>query len=966
VRVNLRRRTTRAEIGYGAFLSYSGDRDRAVLPLIQNAIEKLPRPWYRFPRTRIFLDYSGISIGPELEGKIVAGLSRSKWLVVVASPEAAASMWVDREIEWWLANRSPETILLVLSAGTLAWDEGAGDWDRVRSTALPPRLFGVFASEPVYKTIKWREGADGAPHPDIDAIAVGIAAVIHGVSETDIKSEGYQQTKRNLRWANTAIGALVTLLVLALIAALVARVQSNRAEEQARIATARLLASVADTKTTTDARAALLLAVAAYRLDPSPRHHAALLRANLAGPAVARYVATPADVTALESSADGRTVVAGLVDGRVVTWAPGEPAPTSVAHLPGAIRSLAVAADGRTVLATDGASTTLWRDGAGGRDIGATDERSAEVVAISESGKVGAVHRIRTDAAGISNGVVDIIDVLSGQVRMSHPTGRSMKSMVFTEDAALRLLDTGGIVRQISLRDGATVDLSPLDTDSVCGKGQALGELSADGSSFACAVLPGLPVPVFRLRRTPEAPRPETGYVGVPKPRRSAAAALSRTGHVAAVPSEDGGLYVEPVAGEITPRQPPPLITGSAVDFDRALLRFRGTSETQLVSASGSLITLWDIEQRDRLAKSIPVPVVKGCNDCPPSLSLSPDGRTAVITGKYKDPDEFSLNSDVVIIQQLGPDSSRRHVIPGLDGIPAWRPDGTLLAIAAHPDSGYDRRVPSDRPQTGMPFEVAVLSSPPPQVRVRAAALSESSDTAVSLDSSGRAHLHNLATGGIDSEFIPLGGAFDSGELREAAIEANGGTLVMRDDDHISVYDLSGQRNTHDIDGKDVRVMAFAGQHLLIGREENIEIWDRTGSSRERTIPFRATRGTTTQVAAAGDATVVVARDGANYMTLFAADGTNLGELEPDSVWHVTPAVALSADGRYLVTMNPGPAFSGGVDGTLVERDISPEGLIQAACAHAGADLTDSEWDALIGIGRPAQARCPWEGREFR
>ncbi|WP_063052248.1 TIR domain-containing protein [Nocardia arthritidis] len=960
------RRTTRADTGYGAFLSYSGDRDRALLPAVQNAIEKLPRPWYRPPRMRIFLDYSGISIGPELRGKIVAGLSRSKWLVVIASPEAAQSKWVDREIEWWLANRSPETILLVLSAGSLAWDERAGDWDRARSTALPPRLFGVYASEPVYKTIKWHTDSDGVARPDIAAIAVGIAAVVRGVSEADLKSEGYQETKRNLRWAKTTIAALVVLLVSALIAAFVARVQSSRAEEQARIATARLMASVADTESTTDVRAALLLAVAAYRLDPSPRHHAALLRANLASPAVARHVAVPASVTALESSADGATIVAGLADGQVVTWAPGGAAPTSVARLPGAIRSVAVAADGRTVLATDGVSTTLWRDGAGRRDIGSPAERGADVVAVSASGKLGAVHRLHTDAAGTSSGAVDIIDISSGNLRASHPAGPGMKSMVFTADTVLRLLDPIGGVRQVSLGDGATVDLSPVDTDYACGTSQNVGNLSADGSSFVCSVLPGLPVPVFRLRKAPDDPRPETRYVGVPKPRGTAPAALSRTARVAAVPSEDGGLYVAPVTDEITPREPPPLITGSAVDFDRALLRFRGASETQLVSASGSLITLWDIEQRDRLAKSIPVPIVKGCNSCPPSLSLSPDGRTAVITGKYKDPDEFPLNGDVVIIQQLGPDSSRRHVIPGLDGMPVWRPDGTLLAIAANPDSGYDRRVSADRPRTEMPFEVAVLSSPPPQVQVRAAAVPESSGTAVSLDGSGRAYLHNLATGGIDSEFIPLGGAVDSSKIWEAAIDANGEMLVMRDDDHVSVLDLSGQQHTRDMDGKDVRAMAFAGRHLLIGREENIEIWDRTGSRRERTIPFHSTRGATAQVTSAEDASVVIARDQANYMTLFAADGTNLGELKPDAVWHVTPAVALSADGRYLVTMNPGPAFSGGVDGTLIERDISPAGLIHAACAHAGADLTDSEWDALIGIARPAQARCPQDAPEYR
>lgn len=958
MKVALRRRTTRADTGYGAFLSYSGDRDRAVLPLVQNAIEKLPRPWYRFPRMRIFLDYSGVSIGPGLEDKIVAGLSRSQWLVVVASPEAARSEWVDREIEWWLANRSPETILLVLSAGSLFWDEEAGDWDRARSTALPPRLFGVFASEPVYKTIKWRADANGVPRPDIDAIAVGIAAVIRGVSEADLKSEGYQQTKRNLRVANIAIGALVMLLVAALVAAFIAWVQSNRAEEQARIATARLMASVADTRTATDVRAALLLAVAAYRLDPSPAHRAALLRANLASPKVARYVAAPAEVTALQSSADGRTVVAGLADGQVVTWAQGGSATTSIARLPGEIRSLAVAADGRTVLATDGASITLWGSNSDRPDLGVPDASEVDVVAVSASGKFGAVHRKETKAVDGTPGTVDIIDNAAGRVLSSHPIERAVTSMVFTDDTALRLLETDGKVRQISLRGRADLDLSPLDTDNACGNGQDVGELSPDGSSFTCAVLPGIPVPVFRLPPTPSAVRPEPGYVGVAMPRRSAPAVLSHSARIAAVPSADAGFYVGPVTGEPRPPEPPPLITGTAVDFDRKLLRFLGNSETQLVSASGRLITFWDLAQRDRLAKSIPVPIVKGCNACSPSLSLSPDGHTAVITGKGKDPDGSALDNNVVILQQLGPDSSRQFSIPGLSGVPAWRADGAMLAIAANPGLGYEQRVSFHRPQVEIPFEVAVLSSPPPHVSVAAAGVSSSSPTAVSVDSRGRAYLHDLATGHIDTEFIPLGGAVDTDPVAEAGIDAAGEFLVMRDADHISVYDLSGKQDAHDIDGKNVQAVLFAGPHLLIRREDSIEIWDRTGSHRERTIPFRSTRDASAQLAAAADATVVAAKDPAGYITLFT-DGTNLGEIEPDSIWHVASAVALSADGRYLVTVNPGPEFSGGIDGTLTVRDISPEGLIRTACAHAGADLTDTEWSALMGVARPARARCP-------
>ncbi|MGK8525422.1 hypothetical protein ACRS6B_29500 [Nocardia asteroides] len=533
-----------------------------------------------------------------------------------------------------------------------------------------------------------------------------------------------------------------------------------------------------------------------------------------------------------------------------------------------------------------------------------------------------------------------------------------MKSMAFTDDTTLRVLDTGGGVRQISLLDATVADLSPLDTDNACGRGE-IGELSADGSSFTCGVLPGFPVPAFRLRPTPDAPRPENGYAGVAMPSASAPAVLSRSGRTAAVPSDGRGFSVAPVTDEITPREPPPLVTGSAVDFQQALLRFLGASETRLVSAAGRLITFWDIEQRDRLAKAVPVPIVKGCNACEPGLSLSPDGHTAVITGQHKNPGESALNNDVVILQQLGPDAAPQQLISGLTGIPAWRADSTALAFAANPLSGDERRVSARKPRIDTPFEVTVLSSPPPYVRVEAAGVSPTSPTAVTMDASGWVYRHDLATGDIDTEFVLLGGAVDSDEAEDAAIDATGAWLAVRDADDISVYDLSRRENAHDINGKDVQAMSFAGPHLLIHRQDSIELWDQRGASLERTIPFRSARGAIQQITAAADVTVVVARDAADHLTLFAADGTNIGEIGPDSVWHVPPAVAVSADGRYLVTVNPGPKFSGGPDGTLITRDISPEGLIRTACAQAGADLTDAEWDALMGVARPHRARCP-------
>jgi hypothetical protein len=60
--------------------------------------------------------------------------------VLLASPQAAQSEWVGREIQQWKATKSVERILLVVTEGECHWDAGRGDFDPDRSTAVPPSL----------------------------------------------------------------------------------------------------------------------------------------------------------------------------------------------------------------------------------------------------------------------------------------------------------------------------------------------------------------------------------------------------------------------------------------------------------------------------------------------------------------------------------------------------------------------------------------------------------------------------------------------------------------------------------------------------------------------------------------------------------------------------------------------------------------------------------------------------------
>ena len=72
---------------------------------------------------------------------IERALAASSWFVLMASPAAARSSWVNREVEWWPKHRSAERILVVLTEGRFAWaDDGDQDGE---DAALPPALKGA-------------------------------------------------------------------------------------------------------------------------------------------------------------------------------------------------------------------------------------------------------------------------------------------------------------------------------------------------------------------------------------------------------------------------------------------------------------------------------------------------------------------------------------------------------------------------------------------------------------------------------------------------------------------------------------------------------------------------------------------------------------------------------------------------------------------------------------------------------
>jgi tetratricopeptide (TPR) repeat protein len=215
---------------YDAFISYSHAKDKAVAAALQAVKQKLGKPWYRRRALRIFRDDTSLAATPQLWSSIEAALSQSRYLVLLASPEAAASRWVCKEVGYWLEHKSVDTVLVALTDGVLIWDDAVGDFAWSEHSPLPPVLRRSFSGEP--KWVDLRAYRNSASPRDRKFIELGadLAAAIHGVPKEDLLSQEVRQQRRALTLAWSAVGVLLVLFAAAVWEWKDALTQRDRAE----------------------------------------------------------------------------------------------------------------------------------------------------------------------------------------------------------------------------------------------------------------------------------------------------------------------------------------------------------------------------------------------------------------------------------------------------------------------------------------------------------------------------------------------------------------------------------------------------------------------------------------------------------------------------------------------------------------------------------------------------------------
>lgn len=90
---------------YDAFMSYSHAADGSLAKALQSGLHRLARPYFRLRALRVFRDQTSLAASAALWSGIEEALGSSRFFLLMASPGAAASVWVQREIEWWIAHR---------------------------------------------------------------------------------------------------------------------------------------------------------------------------------------------------------------------------------------------------------------------------------------------------------------------------------------------------------------------------------------------------------------------------------------------------------------------------------------------------------------------------------------------------------------------------------------------------------------------------------------------------------------------------------------------------------------------------------------------------------------------------------------------------------------------------------------------------------------------------------------------
>jgi WD40 repeat protein len=273
----------------------------------------------RLHAIRVFRDQTSLSLTPELWPSIERALRASRYFLLLASPRAAASPWVQKEVQSWLEhNGNAQRLLIGLTEGQIQWDTERNDFDWEKTDALPDLLRGRFQYEPLYSDLS---GLNTEEHLSLqhavfaDQVA-SIASTIRGLSKDELFGTEVREHRKQKLFVWTFIVVLSALLVIALF-------YWYQSEQGRKAALAGKLAAQSNLIRNEQPNApelAVLLAVEAQRRSPSAEGYQALKLGSDLFPDHVADLAESSRPLSGQFSATGDWMAAGFMSGDARVW----------------------------------------------------------------------------------------------------------------------------------------------------------------------------------------------------------------------------------------------------------------------------------------------------------------------------------------------------------------------------------------------------------------------------------------------------------------------------------------------------------------------------------------------------------------------------------------------------------------------------------------------------------------------
>jgi WD40 repeat protein len=466
---------------YDAFLSYA-HRDRQVTVAIQKGLHQIGRRLGQLRAVRVFRDDTNLTASPDLWGKITEALDRSRFMIVVLSPQSAASHWVNEEVAYWLQHRGHDRLMLVLAEGDLRWDANHHRFDPNNSDAAPAALTrsGSLPAEPLYIDVSGDKPWELGDLTFRDKVTA-LAAPIHGKPKDQLAGDDLREQRRFRRLRAAAVTGLALLTALAVVAAVIAVAKQQEAIRRLHDAVVAKLnaegaAMLVGATPGGDMRALQeLLAANAIEADGVP-----ILNAQIARFTTQKIVdisSTAGRGFQLAYSPDGsRVATAAGFDGTIRQWesATGKPVGSPIKTYAAGV---AFTPDGHTIASAGSDGMRLWNADTG-------NARNPNPVHIgAQLGSIAVSPDGRTILTGDVGGDIRIWDPGSGRLRAT--------TRVFPDGTEVSAFDGSGTLFAAAGRDG-----SIRIYDTTTGKPHApiISVLDRDGA----------PVPVSRIAFSPD------------------------------------------------------------------------------------------------------------------------------------------------------------------------------------------------------------------------------------------------------------------------------------------------------------------------------------------------------------------------------------------------------------------------------------------------------------------------------